>query len=56
VLALQNKILDGSFFHFTGPIYDQDGKVRIAEGEKPTVEELEATDYLIQGVVGSLPQ
>jgi basic membrane protein A and related proteins len=56
VMALQKKILDGSFFPFTGPIYDQDGKMRIAEGEKPTVEELEATDYLIQGVVGSLPQ
>lgn len=56
VLAVQETLLDGSFFPFTGPIYDQAGEVRIAEGEQPSVEELEATDYLIQGVVGKIPE
>jgi basic membrane lipoprotein Med (substrate-binding protein (PBP1-ABC) superfamily) len=56
VAAVRESLLDGSFFPFTGPIYDQAGEIRIAEGEQPTVEELEATDYLIQGVVGSIPQ
>jgi len=56
VLAVQDSLLDGSFFPFTGPIYDQEGAVRIAAGEQPTVEELEATDYLIQGVVGTIPE
>lgn len=56
VLDLQAKILSGEFFPFTGPIYDQDGKVMIAEGVKNTVEELEATNYLIKGVIGTIPQ
>jgi basic membrane lipoprotein Med (substrate-binding protein (PBP1-ABC) superfamily) len=56
IAALQEQILSGEFFPFEGPIYDQDGNVRIAEGTRLTVEELEATDYLIQGVVGSIPQ
>jgi basic membrane protein A and related proteins len=56
IAALQEQILSGEFFPFEGPIYDQAGNVRIAEGERPSVEELEAADYLIQGVVGSIPQ
>jgi basic membrane lipoprotein Med (substrate-binding protein (PBP1-ABC) superfamily) len=56
VLAIQETLMDGSFNPFTGPIYDQEGTVRIEEGVTPTVEELEAADYLIQGVVGTIPQ
>lgn len=56
VLAIQAQILDGSFFPFTGPIYDQEGTVRIEEGVVLSVEELEATNYLIQGVVGTIPE
>jgi basic membrane lipoprotein Med (substrate-binding protein (PBP1-ABC) superfamily) len=56
VLAIQATLLDGSFFPFEGPIYDQNGEIKIAEGERPSVEELEAADYLIQGVVGTIPQ
>ncbi|MEZ4656549.1 MAG: BMP family ABC transporter substrate-binding protein [Caldilineaceae bacterium] len=56
VLAMQAKILDGSFFPFEGPIYDQEGNVRIEEGAKPSVEELEASNYLIQGVIGTIPE
>jgi basic membrane lipoprotein Med (substrate-binding protein (PBP1-ABC) superfamily) len=56
VATLQKSLLDGSFNPFTGPIYDQEGKARIEEGVTPTVEQLEAADYLIKGVVGTLPQ
>ena len=56
VMALQEQILDGSFFPFEGPVYDQEGNVRIEEGVRLSVEELEATDYLIQGVVGTIPE
>lgn len=56
IAALQAQILSGEFFPFDGPIYDQEGNVRIAEGTRLTVEELEATDYLIKGVIGSIPQ
>ncbi len=56
VMAIQETLMDGSFSPFTGPIYDQEGTVRIEEGVTPTVEELEAANYLIQGVVGTIPQ
>ncbi len=39
---------------FQGPILDQDGNVRVAEGESPTDGDLWGMDYLIQGVTGSL--
>ena len=56
VLAIQATLLDGSFSPFTGPILDQAGTVRIEDGVTPTVEELEAANYLIQGVVGTIPE
>ena len=37
---------------FTGPIYDQDGGVRIADGETATDEYLQGVDWLAQGIVG----
>ena len=42
----------GSVQPFTGPIYDQDGEIRIAEGETATDEYLQGVDWLVQGVVG----
>lgn len=48
-------MLDGSLHPFAGPIKDQGGNVKVAEGAVPKVEELEATDYLVEGVVGSIP-
>lgn len=44
----------GELRPFDGPIRDQKGNVRIA-GSEPPVTELEETDYLVKGVVGSLP-
>ena len=43
---------DGSISPFTGPIYDQDGGVRIADGETATDEYLQGVDWLAQGIVG----
>jgi basic membrane lipoprotein Med (substrate-binding protein (PBP1-ABC) superfamily) len=37
---------------FTGPIMDQDGTVRIAEGESPSDAELQTIDYLVEGITG----
>ena len=56
IVELQEQILSGEFHPFAGPIYDQEGNVQIAEGEILTVEELEATDYLIEGVIGTIPE
>ena len=52
VLDTVEGLRDGSIQPFTGPIYDQDGTVRIAEGEVATDEYLQGVDWLVQGVVG----
>jgi basic membrane protein A len=49
-------LLDGTLLPFAGPVKDQSGGVRIAEGETPTVEQLEGSDYLVEGVIGSIPK
>jgi basic membrane protein A len=46
-------IKDGSFAPFTGPITDQDGTERYAEGETATLDELLSMDYFVAGVIGS---
>jgi len=48
-------MIDGTLHPFAGPVKDQSGAVRIADGANPTVDELEATDYLVEGVIGSIP-
>ena len=52
VLDAVDGLRDGSIQPFTGPIYDQDGEVRIAEGETATDEYLQGVDWLVQGIVG----
>jgi len=52
VLDSVEGLRDGSISPFTGPIYDQDGEIRIAEGETATDEYLQGVDWLVQGVVG----
>jgi basic membrane lipoprotein Med (substrate-binding protein (PBP1-ABC) superfamily) len=49
-------LLNGSLLPFAGPVKDQSGAVRIKEGETPTVEQLEGSDYLVEGVIGSIPK
>ncbi len=46
----------GELKPFTGPIKDQKGKVVIPAGESPDAAALESTDYLVEGVVGNIPQ
>ena len=43
----------GSFYEFTGPLYDQSGKLRLAAGKKLTVPDLYSIDWLVKGVEGS---
>ncbi len=44
-----------SFEPFTGPIKDQKGTLRYAEGAKATIAELMAIDYFVANIVGQLP-
>ncbi|MBO9532135.1 MAG: BMP family ABC transporter substrate-binding protein [Solirubrobacteraceae bacterium] len=56
VEAAEAKMRSGELKAFTGPIKNQAGKVVIPAGESPDAASLEATDYLVEGVVGNIPQ
>ncbi|MDD3242365.1 MAG: BMP family ABC transporter substrate-binding protein [Eubacteriales bacterium] len=47
-------IKSGDWDVFTGPIKDQDGNVKIAEGQKMTDDEMENMMWFVEGVVGSV--
>ncbi|MEA2330116.1 MAG: basic rane protein [Thermoleophilaceae bacterium] len=47
---------EGSMEIFEGPVVDRSGKVRVEEGSTATPEELYTTDYVVKGVLGSLPK
>jgi basic membrane lipoprotein Med (substrate-binding protein (PBP1-ABC) superfamily) len=44
---------NGSFDVFTGPLYDQNGKLRVPAGKTLTVKDLYAMNWLVKGVIGS---
>jgi basic membrane protein A len=49
-------LLAGRFDVFWGPVKDQEGRVRIAAGEKPPDEVLWRMDWFVEGVVGRVPR
>ncbi|MBZ0298159.1 MAG: hypothetical protein K8J31_00350 [Anaerolineae bacterium] len=55
VNTVKESIITGDLFPFEGPIYDQDGNVVIEAGTRPDTLTLESMNYLVQGVVGTIP-
>jgi basic membrane protein A len=53
IAAKMHSIESGKFYEFTGPLYDQDGKLRVKAGNRLTVPQLYAMNWLVQGVIGS---
>jgi basic membrane protein A and related proteins len=53
IAAKKKAIVNGSFYEFEGPLYDQSGKLRIPKGKRMTVKDLYAMDWLVKGIVGS---
>ncbi len=59
VAAVEEKqagIMDGSFQPFCGPIADNTGELRVADGQCMTDPELLSFDWLVEGVEGEIPQ
>ena len=46
--------MKGNDICFVGPIKDQDGNIKIAEGEKATDAQLHDMMWFVEGVVGSV--
>jgi len=53
VAEVQAGLEAGDLLAFAGPIYDQDGVLRIAEGEVLTDDAMSTVDWLVKGVIGS---
>ncbi len=56
IAGMEKQLADGSLHPFTGPVIDQDGKVRVAAGETMSDADLSSMDYYLQGVVSKLPK
>lgn len=56
VNATRAKIISGELHPFTGPIRDNAGQLRVKEGETMTDEQLLSFDWLVEGVVGEIPE
>ncbi len=46
-------IEEGTIIVFTGPVVDQDGNVKVAEGEVLTADVMGSVDWFVEGVTGS---
>jgi simple sugar transport system substrate-binding protein len=55
VNKLEGEIKAGKFHPFTGPVVDQDGKVRVPAGQTISDEDLQKMDYFVQGVASKMP-
>jgi basic membrane protein A len=53
IAAKKAGLVNGSFYEFAGPLYDQSGKLRIKKGQKMTVKDLYAMNWLVKGIIGS---
>ncbi|HCZ05979.1 MAG: basic rane protein [Thermotogota bacterium] len=56
VNAVKQAIIAKKFHPFTGPIYDQEGKLRIPAGEVASDEMLLSMDWFVDNVVGTIPK
>ena len=55
VKKLEAQIVAGKLHPFTGPVVDQEGKVRVPVGQTISDHDLEKMDYYVQGVASKLP-
>ena len=55
-VAMEVAIKDGTLHPFTGPIYDQSGELKVAEGEVADDFMMATMDWYVQGIDGELPQ
>jgi len=49
-------IISGKYNPFSGPLYDQEGNLRVKAGEVVSDEELLNMQWFVQGVIGTIPE
>lgn len=55
VEAKKKEIVDGTFDIFKGPIYDQDGNIKINDGETLADPDILSMNWFVKGVKGTIP-
>jgi basic membrane protein A len=53
IAAKKKALVNGSFYEFAGPLYDQSGKLRVKKGQRLSVKQLYAMNWLVKGTIGS---
>jgi basic membrane protein A len=53
IKAKRSALISGKFYEFTGPLYDQKGKLRVRPGVRLTVKQLYAQNWLVKGIIGN---
>jgi basic membrane protein A and related proteins len=53
IASYRQKLTNGSYYEFAGPLYDQSGKLRLPKGKRMTVNQLYTMDWFVKGVIGS---
>ena len=56
IAKVRGQIVKGTFNEFQGPLYDQSGKLKVPAGKKLTIPDLYSMQWLVKGVVGSIPK
>ena len=56
VEAMEKQLAAGTLHPFSGPVVDQDGKVRVAAGSTMSDGDLSGMDFYVEGVVSKLPK
>lgn len=56
VTAKRQDIISGKFDPFSGPVYDQNGNLKIKQGEKATDQMLLSVNWFVKGVQGTIPK
>lgn len=56
IYAMITSIGSGEFHPFTGPIKDQSGTLRVADGVEMTHEELATMDWYVEGMTATIPK
>lgn len=56
ISMLEQAVISKQLSVFTGPIYDQEGNLRVKEGETMSPIQIVQMDWLVDNVVGSIPR
>lgn len=56
VLKREQEIKDGKFKVFAGPIYDQEGNLKVPEGQELSDADKLELQWFVKGVVGTIPE